>query len=141
MGLDKPYLDIPGTIVFDADQAAKGYHLNMFAMSLKDEENREAFTNDEREYLDRWDMTDEQKQAVMDRDFNRILALGGNIYFCAKIGAADGLNYVEIVSSMTENNAEEHRKMMIAGGRSPEGNRYMSDWDDGGPAARKEKSQ
>jgi protocatechuate 4,5-dioxygenase alpha chain len=83
-------------------------------------------------------MSDEQKQAVMDRDLNRILALGGNIYFCAKIGAVDGLNYVQIVSSMTENNAEEHRQMMIAGGRSPEGNRDVSEWEDGGdPASRK----
>ena len=139
MGLDKPYLDIPGTTIFDTDQAAKGYHLNMFAMSLKDEENREAFKADEPAYLDRWDMTDEQKQAVMDRDFNRILALGGNIYFCAKIGAVDGLNYVQIVSSMTENNAEEHRQMMIDGGRSPEGNRYLSEWEDGGdPTSKKQ---
>ena len=139
MGLDKPYLDIPGTTIFDTDQAALGYHLNMFAMSLKDEENRNAFKADEREYLDRWDMTEEQKQAVMERDFNRILALGGNIYFCAKIGAADGLNYVQIVSSMTENDAEEHRQMMIDGGRSPEGNRYLHEWDNGGdPASKKE---
>ncbi len=141
MGLDKPYLDIPGTTIFDTDQAAKGYHLNMFAMSLKDEENREAFKADQDAYLDRWDMTEEQKQAVRDRDFNRILELGGNIYFCAKIGAVDGLNYVEIVSSMTENNAEEHRQMMIDGGRSPEGNRYVSEWADGGdPTSKKEQT-
>lgn len=139
MGLDKPYLDIPGTTIFDTDQAAMGYHLNMFAMSLKDAENRDQFLADEDEYLDRWPMTEDQKQAVRDRDFNRILALGGNIYYCAKIGATEGKNYVEIVSSMTENNAEEHRLMMIAGGRSPEGNRYLSDWEDGGdPASQKE---
>ncbi len=139
MGLDKPYLDIPGTTIFDTDQAALGYHLNMFAMSLKDAGNREQFLADEDAYLDQWPMTEDQKQAVRDRDFNRILALGGNIYFCAKIGATEGKNYVEIVSSMTENDAEEHRQMMMAGGRSPEGNRYLSDWDDGGPAARKER--
>ena len=140
MGLDKPYLDIPGTTIFDTDQAALGYHLNMFAMSLKDAENREQFAADEDEYLDRWPMTEDQKQAVRDRDFNRILELGGNIYYCAKIGATDGLNYVQIVSSMTENDADEHREMMIAGGRSPEGNRYVSEWEeDGGPAARKER--
>ncbi len=137
MGLDKPYLDIPGTTIFDTDQAAMGYHLNMFAMSLKDAENRDRFTADEDAYLDEWPMTEDQKQAVRDRDFNRILALGGNIYYCAKIGATDGLNYVQIVSSMTENDAEEHRQMMIDGGRSPEGNRHLSDWEDGGPAARK----
>lgn len=129
MGIEKPYLDIPGTTIFDTEQAAKGYHLNMFAMSLKNAENRERFSADEDAYLDEWPMTDEQKQAVRDRDFNRILELGGNIYFCAKIGATDGLNYVQIVSSMTENDAEAHQQMMIGGGRSPEGNRYLHEWE------------
>ncbi|NNC79355.1 MAG: protocatechuate 4,5-dioxygenase subunit alpha [Acidimicrobiales bacterium] len=141
MGLDKPYLDIPGTTIFDTDQAAIGYHLNMFAMSLRDASNRERFKDDERAFLDEWPMTEDQKQAVMDRDLNRILELGGNIYFCAKIGAVDGQNYVEIVSSMTENNADEHRQMMIDGGRSPEGNRYVHEWEDGGPAARKARGE
>lgn len=129
MGLDKPYLDIPGTIIFDTGQAAKGYHLNMFAKSLMEAENREQFKADEDAYLDRWPMTDEQKQAVRDRDLNRMLDLGGNIYFLAKIGATDGLNYVQIVASMTENDADTHKQMMIDGGRSPEGNRYMHEWE------------
>ena len=129
MGLDKPYLDIPGTTIFDADQARKGYHLNQFANSLMDAGNRERFTADERAYLDEWDMTEDQKQAVLDRDFNRLLELGGNIYYVAKVGATDGLSYVEIVSSMTENDAEGHQAMMVAGGRSPEGNRYLHEWE------------
>lgn len=130
MGIDKPYLDIPGTTIFDADQAAKGYHLNMFAMSLAKAENRKRFLADEAAYLDEWPVTEDQKQAVLDRDLNRLLELGGNIYFCAKIGATDGLSYVEIVSSMTENDAEGHQEMMINGGRSPEGNRYLHEWED-----------
>ena len=129
MAIEKPYLDIPGTTVFDADQARLGYHLNQMAMSLMHEENRERFKADERAYLDEWDMTEEQKQAVMDRDFNRVLELGGNIYFVAKIGATDGLNYVQIVSSMTENDAEGHAAMMMNGGRPIEGNRYDHEWD------------
>lgn len=129
MGLDKPYLDIPGTTIFDADQARKGHHLNRFAMSLMDADNRARFKADERAYLDQWAMTEEQKQAVLDRDFNRILELGGNIYFVAKVGAADGLSYVEIVASMTEHDAEAHQAMMVAGGRSPDGNRYLHEWD------------
>lgn len=128
MGLDKPYLDIPGTTIFDTDQAAAGYHLNMFAMSLKDAANRERFKADEDAYLDEWPMSEDQKQGVRDRDLNRLLELGGNIYFLAKIGATDGHNYVEIVSSMTENDAEAHKQMMIDGGRSPEGNRYQHEW-------------
>ena len=80
MALDKPYLDIPGTVVFDADVARKGYHLNQFCMSLIKAENRQRFRADERAYLDEWPMSDEQKQAVLDRDYNRILALGGAGY-------------------------------------------------------------
>lgn len=129
MALDKPYLDIPGTTVFDTDQAAKGYHLNQFAMSLMKAENRERFKADEDAYLDQWAMTGDQKQAVRDRDYNRMIELGGNIYFVAKIGATDGLNYVQIVSSMTTNDPDAHTEMMLGGGRSPEGNRYMHEWE------------
>ena len=129
MALDKPYLDIPGTTIFDTDQAAKGYHLNQFAMSLMKAENRERFKADSDAYLDEWPMTDAQKQAVRDRDYNRMIDLGGNIYFVAKIGATDGLNYVQIVSSMTENDAEAHAQMMRNGGRSPDGNRYLHEWE------------
>ena len=129
MALDKPYLDIPGTTVFDTDQAAKGYHLNQFAMSLMKAENRARFKADENAYLDEWAMTGGQKQAVRDRDYNRMIELGGNIYFVAKIGATDGLNYVQIVSSMTTNDADAHTAMMLNGGRSPEGNRYRHEWE------------
>ena len=129
MALEKPYLDIPGTTVFDTDQAAKGYHLNQFAMSLMRAGNRERFKADEDAYLDEWPMTGEQKQAVRDRDYNRMIELGGNIYFVAKVGATDGLDYVQIVSSMTTNDAEAHAEMMIRGGRSPDGNRYLHEWE------------
>lgn len=129
MGLDKPYLDIPGTTIFDADQARAGYALNQFCMSLMSEENRARFRADEAAYIGEWPMTDEQRQGVLDRDFNQLIALGGNIYFLAKIGATDGLTYVEIVSSMTENDADGHAAMMIAGGRSPDGNRFVEEWE------------
>lgn len=130
MGLDKPYLDIPGTTIFDTDQAAVGYHLNQFCMSLMSAECRARFKADEDAYLDEWPMSEEQKQGVRDRDFNRLIAVGGNIYFLAKIGATDGMSYVQIVSSMTENDAEAHQQMMIDGGRSPDGNRYLHEWAD-----------
>lgn len=130
MAIDKPYLDIPGTTIFDTDQAAKSYHLHRFCMSLMQVDARERFLADEAAYLAEWPMTAEQRQAVLDRDFNRLLALGGNIYFLAKIGATDGQTYVQIVSSMTEHDEDEHKAMMLAGGRSPDGNRYLHEWDD-----------
>ena len=130
MGLEKPYADIPGTMVFDADQARIGYGLNRFCMSLMRPKNRERFLADERAYLNEWDMTDDQKQGVLDRDLNRLIALGGNIYMLAKIGASEGKSYLQIVSSMVAESEDEYREMMLAGGRSPEGNRYPPDWEE-----------
>jgi protocatechuate 4,5-dioxygenase alpha chain len=130
MGLDKPYLDIPGTTIFDTDQARKGYWLNQFCMSLMSPENRERFKSDERAYLDQWAMTEDQKQGVLDRDLNRLIAAGGNIYFLAKIGATDGTSFQQMAGSMTGMTEEEYRDMMINGGRSAEGNRYLHEWED-----------
>ena len=127
MGLEKPYKDIPGTTVFDSEQAQKGYHLNQFTMSLLKPENRARFKADERAYLDEWPMSEDQKQAVIDRDFNRCIELGGNIYFLARIAATDGQNFLKAVSSMTDMTAEEYAEMMINGGRSPDGNRFIGE--------------
>ncbi|GCL61237.1 protocatechuate 4,5-dioxygenase subunit alpha [Pseudaquabacterium pictum] len=127
MALDKPYLDVPGTTIFDADQSRKGYHLNQFCMSLMKAANREAFKRDERAYLDQWPMTEEQKQAVLARDLNRCIAAGGNIYFLAKIGATDGKSFQYMAASMTGMTQEQYAAMMLAGGRSPEGNRYIGE--------------
>jgi protocatechuate 4,5-dioxygenase alpha chain len=117
MPLDKPYKAVPGTTIFDAEQSRKGYWLNQFAMSLMKAENRERFKRDERAYLDEWAMTEDQKQAVLDRDMNRMIALGGNIYFLAKIGATDGKSFQQMAGSMTGMSEEEYRDMMIGGGR------------------------
>ena len=127
MPLDKPYLDIPGTTIFDADQARKGYHLNQFAMSLMSADNRQRFKADERAYLDEWAMTEEQKQAVLARDLNWCIQLGGNIYFLAKIGATDGKSFQQMAGSMTGMTEDEYRAMMVAGGRSVQGNRRVGE--------------
>ena len=127
MSLEKPYLDVPGTIIFDAEQSRKGYHLNQFCMSLMKAENRARFKANERAYLDEWPMTEEQKQGVLTRDLNRCMAAGGNIYFLAKIGATDGLSFQQMAGSMTGMTEEEYRNMMINGGRSVEGNRYIGE--------------
>ena len=119
MGIDKPYLDIPGTTVFDTEQARRGYWLNQFCMSLMSAANRERFKAGERAYLDEWPMTEEQKQAVLARDLNRCIAAGGNIYFLAKIGATDGKSFQQMAGSMTGMSEDEYRAMMLAGGRDP----------------------
>ena len=147
MSLDKPYLDVPGTTIFDADQSRQGYWLNQFCMSLMKAENRARFKANERAYLDEWAMTEEQKQAVLARDLNRCIALGGNIYFLSKIGATDGRSFQQMAGSMTGMTEEEYRAMMMSGGRSIEGNRFVGENGDAqahrqpqGAAARKREA-
>ena len=127
MALEKNYLDVPGTTIFDAEQSRLGYHLNQFCMSLMKPENRERFKANERAYLDEWPMTEEQKQAVMARDLNRCIKAGGKIYFLAKIGSTLGKSFQQMAGSMTGMTEDEYRTMMIRGGRSVEGNRYVGE--------------
>ncbi len=127
MALNKPYLDVPGTTIFDAEQSRLGYHLNQFCMSLMKADNRARFKANERAYLDEWSMTEDQKQAVLARDMNRMIALGGNIYFLAKIGATDGKSFQQMAGSMTGMTEDEYRNMMISGGRSVQGNRFIGE--------------
>jgi protocatechuate 4,5-dioxygenase alpha chain len=115
--------DIPGTRVYTAKRARKGYHMNQFAMSLMKPENRERFKADESAYLDEWQLTPEQKAAVLARDYNAMLDEGGNIYFLAKLFSTDGKSFQFAAGSMTGMTQEEYAQMMINGGRSPEGQR------------------
>jgi protocatechuate 4,5-dioxygenase alpha chain len=117
------YHDIPGTTVFDAVQSRLGFHLNQFCMSLMRAENRAAFKADEAAYLDRYPMTDAQKQAILSRDWNGMLAQGGNIYFTAKLAATDGLSFQQVAAMMSGVTQAEYAQMMLNGGRSIEGNR------------------
>jgi protocatechuate 4,5-dioxygenase alpha chain len=134
MPLDKPYQDVPGTTIFDAEQSRKGYWLNQFCMSLMKPANRERFKADPRGYVDEWPMTAEQKEAVLAADLNRCIALGGNIYFLAKLGATHGKSFQQMAGSMTGMTEEEYRSMMVSGGRSVEGNRVVG--EDGNAQAR-----
>jgi protocatechuate 4,5-dioxygenase alpha chain len=131
MAAKKPYADIPGTTVFDADQSRKGYRLNMFCMSLMKAPNRERFKADESAYLDEWNLSAEQKQAVLERDYNKMIALGGNIYFLAKIFATDGKSFQYAAALMTGMAQEDYAQMMLMGGRSPAGNRGKKEANDG----------
>jgi protocatechuate 4,5-dioxygenase alpha chain len=131
MALDKPYKDIPGTTVFDSDMARAGYHVNQFCMTLMQEENRKRFLADERAYLDEWPMSEAQKQAVLDRDYNTLLKLGGNVYFFGKLFFTDRISFQKGASLMSGMSEEDYLEMMVSGGRSPEGNRYIGEQGDG----------
>lgn len=131
MALDKPYSDIPGTTVFDSTKARQGYHLNQFFYSLMRAENRKRFLADEKAYLDEWPLNDEQKEAVLARDYNRVIELGGNVYFFAKLFFTDEQSFEIGAASMTGLAPADYRKMMLSGGRSIEGNRYRKEQNDG----------
>lgn len=128
----EPYDDIPGTQVFDAQRSRQGYWLNMFCMSLMKDENRKAFKANEEKYLDQYPLTPEQREAVLKRQWNRMLELGGNIYYTSKLGATDGLSFQNLAALMTGSTQEQYAAMMIAGGRPPQGNRSKSEWKDRG---------
>jgi protocatechuate 4,5-dioxygenase alpha chain len=120
------YDDIPGTFVFDAERSREGYGINMFCMSLMKEDNRKAFKANEAEYLKKFPLTREQADAILKRDYNRMLELGGNIYFTAKLGATDGHSFRHLAAVMTGSTQEDYAAMMLAGGRAVEGNRSKS---------------
>ena len=119
--------DIPGTRVFTTDRAREGYWVNQFCMSLMKPENRERWLADESAYLSEWKVTDEQREAMLARDYNRLLDLGANVYYLAKVFSTDGLSFVQAVSTMTGMSVEEYQAMMMAGGRSPEGARSIKE--------------
>ena len=120
------YDDIPGTFVFDAERSREGYGINMFCMSLMKDENRKAFKADEAQYLKKFKLTPEQTEAILKRDYNRMLELGGNIYFTAKLGATDGHSFQHLAAVMTGASQQDYAAMMLGGGRSVEGNRSRS---------------
>jgi protocatechuate 4,5-dioxygenase alpha chain len=123
---EKDYDDIPGTVVFDAERSRQGYGINMFCMSLMKEANRKAFKANEPEYLKQFKLTPAQTEAILKRDYNRMLELGGNIYFTAKLGATDGHSFRHLAAVMTGSTQDDYAAMMLAGGRSAEGNRSKS---------------
>jgi protocatechuate 4,5-dioxygenase, alpha chain len=113
--------------VFDAERSRQGYHINMFCMSLMKAENRKAFKENEGKYLDQFALTPEQRKAILERNWNKMLELGGNIYFTAKLGATDGLSFQQVAAIMTGSTQDEYAQMMLKGGRTVEGNRSKSE--------------
>jgi protocatechuate 4,5-dioxygenase alpha chain len=113
-----PFLDIPGTILFDGAMSRTGYHLNMFCMSLMTADNRDAFKADEAAYLNQFPLTEAQRAAILGRRWNDMLSLGGNVYYMAKLAATDGLSVAHMSAAMAGLSPEDYVRMMVAGGRS-----------------------
>jgi protocatechuate 4,5-dioxygenase alpha chain len=119
--------DIPGTYLFDRHRSRQGYHLNMFFFSLMKPANREAFLANEKTYLDKFRMSEEQKRAVLARDWLGMIKLGGNIYYMSKFGATLGKSFQYMAGAMSGVTQEQYADMMKAGGRSIAGNRSKAE--------------
>ncbi len=129
----RDYDDIPGTYVFDGEHSRKGYHLNMFCMSLNSQQNRDLFRLDEEAYIDRFAMSEAQKNAVLERNWLEMLRIGGNIYYTFKLAIFDGLSMQDVGAMMsgTGMSVEEFRQMMLDGGRPIKGNRSKKEPENG----------
>jgi protocatechuate 4,5-dioxygenase alpha chain len=123
------YDSIPGTYVYDSRRSRMGYALNMFCMSLNQAENRKVFKQEPAGYLDRFSLSAAQRRAVLERDWLGMLRLGGNIYYTIKIAFCDGLTFQDVAGMMSGVPKETYAKMMLDGGRSPQGNRYKGEPD------------
>ena len=123
------FSDIPGTTLFTTLSSRRAYQLHKFCQSLMKAHNRAEFKADEAAYLERFPMSAEQRQVVRDRDFNRLIALGGNVFFLFKISNTDGWSVQQTVATMSGMTAEAYAAMMLAGGRSPAGNRSIERGD------------
>jgi protocatechuate 4,5-dioxygenase alpha chain len=123
----RDYESIPGTYVYDAERGRVGYALNMFCMSLNKAENRRRFKENEAAYMDRFALTPEQRRTVLERDWLGMLRVGGNIYYTIKIAFCDGLTFQDVAGMMSGVPKEAYAQMMLAGGRSPEGNRFKDE--------------
>jgi protocatechuate 4,5-dioxygenase, alpha chain len=123
----RDYDTIPGTYVFDARRARQGYALNMFCMSLNVAESRRRFKENEAVYLDGFALTEEQRRTVLERDWLGMLKAGGNIYYTIKVAFCDGLTFQDVASMMSGVSKDQYAQMMLAGGRSADGNRYLDE--------------
>jgi protocatechuate 4,5-dioxygenase, alpha chain len=100
----------------------------MFCMSLMKAQNRAEFKADQEKYLRKWPLTDEQRQAILERNWGRMIELGGNIYYLSKLFSTDEKSFQYVAATMTGLTQEQYAQMMLNGGRGIEGNRSKSEW-------------
>ena len=109
--------DIPGTPIFDGDEAQKGYALNKMCYSFNSEENRAAFLKDEDAYCAKFRLTPAQREAVLHRSVLEMIEAGGNIYYLAKLAGIFGLDVQDIGAQQTGVSVEAFKAKLAAAGR------------------------
>ncbi len=111
---DRP---IPGTTIFDGDQARKGYALNRMCFSFNEAANREAFLQDEEAYCTRYGLNEQQRDAIRKRNVLALLAAGGNVYYLAKFAGIFGLDVQDIGAQQTGMTKDEFKARLVAAGK------------------------
>jgi protocatechuate 4,5-dioxygenase, alpha chain len=108
---------IPGTTLFDGEQARKGYALNKMCFSFNDADNRAAFVKDEDAYCKKYGLNAEQREAIRARNVLKLIAAGGNVYYLAKFAGILGLNVQDIGAQQTGMSVEAFKQKLAAAGR------------------------
>ena len=109
--------NIPGTTLFDGDQAQKGLALNRMCFSFNSAENRAAFLRDEDAYCRKYGLDPEQREAVRERNVLKLIAAGGNVYYLAKLAGIFGLNVQDIGAQQTSMSVDAFKAKLAAAGR------------------------
>ena len=118
MAASHPPKPIPGTTLFDGDQARKGYALNKMCFSFNSADNRNAFKADEEGYMQRYGLNDQQASAIRTRNVLGLIAAGGNVYYLAKFAGILGLDVQDLGALQTGMSKEEFKARLRAAANS-----------------------
>ncbi len=110
------YDDIPGTYVFNGETAHAAYGLNKLLFSFNREENRKDFAADPGAYADSFNLSAEQKQALLDDDYLELIRLGANIYYVAKLAVPRGLTMQDTSAAFKGISTEQFKASLEAWG-------------------------
>lgn len=106
------YDDLPGTVVFDGECTHSSYNLNKMAFSFNSPENRAEFAADMDAYCRKFELTDDQRVAVLAGDFPALLRLGGNIYYLAKIAIFHGMTMQDAGASFQNITTDQFKQKL-----------------------------
>ena len=108
--------DIPGTTIFDGEQAQKGLPLNRMCYSFNSADNRAAFVKDEDAYCRKFGLSEQQRAAVRSRNVLKMIEAGGNVYYLAKLAGIFGLNVQDIGAQQTGMSVEAFKAKLLSAG-------------------------
>ncbi len=111
---------IPGTTLFDGDQAKKGYALNRMCFSFNSADNRAAFKADEEAYMRQYGLNADQADAIRKRDVLRLIDVGGNVYYLAKFAGILGLDVQDLGAAQTGMTKEAFKAMLVKHNEQPD---------------------